>query len=66
MAHAHVGRLPVLSGEDPPKLVGIITRSDLLKAHARQADEEGQRERFFKAPFIGGHTKAVPDVKSEK
>ncbi|HEX3659532.1 MAG TPA: chloride channel protein [Pirellulales bacterium] len=58
MAQAHVGRLAVLSGDEPSKLVGIITRSDLLKAHAKQADEEGQRERFFKAPFIGGRAEA--------
>jgi hypothetical protein len=37
----------VLSTDEPPQLIGIITRSDLLKAHARAADEESQRERFF-------------------
>jgi H+/Cl- antiporter ClcA len=63
MGQLRVGRMPVLSGDEPPRLIGIITRSDLLKAHVRQADEEGQRERFFKAPFIGGPAK-LPAAKS--
>jgi CBS domain-containing protein len=29
-----VGRLPVVSRENPRKVVGIISRSDLLSAHA--------------------------------
>lgn len=36
MADHDVGRLPVVSPRDPDKLVGIISRSDLLKAHERQ------------------------------
>src|SRR5262249_14714301 len=31
MAAAGVGRLPVVSPDDPGKIVGIVTRSDLLK-----------------------------------
>ena len=34
MVTQHVGRLPVVSREQPGKLVGIVTRSDLLAAHA--------------------------------
>jgi chloride channel protein, CIC family len=47
MAQADIGRLPVVSPEDPSKVVGIITRSDLLKARARQVEEEARRERFI-------------------
>jgi CBS domain-containing protein len=47
MAAAGVGRLPVVSPDDPRKLIGIITRSDLLKPRAQNVEEEGQRERFF-------------------
>jgi chloride channel protein, CIC family len=36
MVHAGVGRLPVVRGEAPGELVGIITRSDLLDAHERR------------------------------
>jgi H+/Cl- antiporter ClcA len=47
MAQAGIGRLPVVSAEDPGTVVGIITRSDLLKARARQVEEEARRERFI-------------------
>jgi chloride channel protein, CIC family len=33
-----VGRLPVVDAGDPSKLVGILTRSDLLRAHERRLD----------------------------
>ena len=34
-----VGRLPVVDRADPSRLVGIITRSDLLKVHAKRLQE---------------------------
>ncbi len=33
MVHESVGRLPVVSRDEPSKVLGIITRSDLLVAH---------------------------------
>jgi len=33
MVHAHVGRLPVVDRDDPRRVVGMISRSDLLGAH---------------------------------
>ncbi len=47
MAQAGVGRLPVVSPDDPRKVVGIVTRSDLLKARARLLEEESRRESFL-------------------
>jgi H+/Cl- antiporter ClcA len=42
MVREDVGRLPVVDRADPRRLVGIVTRSDLLRAHeARLAAEEG-------------------------
>ena len=40
MVREDVGRLPVVDRTDPARLVGIITRSDLLKIHARRLEEE--------------------------
>jgi CBS domain-containing protein len=51
MARMGVGRLPVVHSDDPMHVVGIITRSDLLKSRARQADEEQRRERFLGKSF---------------
>lgn len=52
MAQARVGRLPVVDHDDPRKLVGIITRSDLLKPREIAAEEEGKREKFIR-PALG-------------
>ena len=48
MAQAGVGRIPVVDAENPKRLVGIVTRSDLLKPRARFIEEEQRRERFFR------------------
>ena len=44
MLQHDVGRLPVVNRNDPHKLVGYLTRSNLLSAWTRQLDEEGVRE----------------------
>jgi hypothetical protein len=50
MAQEGVGRLPIVSPDDPRTVVGIVTRSDLLKARARILEEEAKRERFIRLP----------------
>jgi H+/Cl- antiporter ClcA len=47
MARERVGRLPVVSPEDPRKILGIVTRSDILKARATQVEGELVRQRFI-------------------
>jgi H+/Cl- antiporter ClcA len=47
MAEAGVGRLLVVADDNPHKMIGIVTRSDLLKPRAREVEEEIKRERFF-------------------
>jgi CBS domain-containing protein len=39
MVRENVGRLPVVSRADPRQVIGIITRSDLLRAHERRLAE---------------------------
>jgi H+/Cl- antiporter ClcA/CBS domain-containing protein len=42
MVRENVGRLPVVARDNPRRLVGFITRSDLLRAHERRlAEAEG-------------------------
>jgi CIC family chloride channel protein len=41
MVRENVGRLPVVERTDPGKVVGFITRSDLLRAHERRLAESG-------------------------
>jgi CBS domain-containing protein len=38
MVHESVGRLPVVSRESPRRVVGIVSRSDLLDAHRHRLD----------------------------
>jgi len=39
MVTAGIGRLPVVTQAEPGKVIGILTRSDLLSAHARRLNE---------------------------
>jgi CBS domain-containing protein len=49
MAENGVGRLPVVSPDDPGQVIGIVTRSDLLKPRAKTVEEEMRRERLLRA-----------------
>ncbi|MGH9456981.1 MAG: chloride channel protein [Thermoanaerobaculia bacterium] len=49
MVRENIGRLPVVSREDPRRVVGFITRSDLLEAHERRL-AQGLRARTADAP----------------
>jgi CBS domain-containing protein len=48
MAQQEVGRLLVVSPEKPDRLLGIITRSDLLKARRIYFVEESHKEKTFR------------------
>jgi chloride channel protein, CIC family len=52
MVKEGVGRLPVVTRAEPTRLIGILTRSDLLSAHARRIDENVQRHAPLKLPFV--------------
>jgi H+/Cl- antiporter ClcA len=57
MAEGGVGRLIVVADGNPQKMIGLVTRSDLLKPRAREVEEEIKRERF-----IGVRTVAADDA----
>ncbi|HVK72245.1 MAG TPA: chloride channel protein [Kofleriaceae bacterium] len=42
MVRAGVGRIPIVAPGAPPRLLGIVTRSDLLAAHAPRLDAENR------------------------
>jgi CIC family chloride channel protein len=44
MLHSNIGRLPVVSREDPERMVGYLNRAGILNAWTRQMHEEGVRE----------------------
>jgi H+/Cl- antiporter ClcA/CBS domain-containing protein len=47
MLAACVGRLPVVGADAPDRVIGIVSRSDVLKALARRVEEEQRRERLL-------------------
>jgi H+/Cl- antiporter ClcA len=51
MVHEKVGRLPVISRKGPPKVIGIITRSDLLEAHQTRLEAAAHAERSIQMPW---------------
>ncbi|MGC4070170.1 MAG: chloride channel protein [Polyangiaceae bacterium] len=57
MVKEDVGRLPVVTRAQPRQVVGILTRSDLLSAHARRLDENNRRDASRKT------TRTVPRQK---
>jgi H+/Cl- antiporter ClcA/CBS domain-containing protein len=48
MLHHDVGRLPVVSRADARKVVGFLTRSDLIRAHRERHRLESQPERTIR------------------
>jgi CIC family chloride channel protein len=40
MAREHVGRLPVVSRDDPARVIGMLTRSDIIESHVRRLQAE--------------------------
>jgi H+/Cl- antiporter ClcA/predicted transcriptional regulator len=40
MVHERVGRLPVVSRDDPSRVIAIVTRSDLIESHERRLQAE--------------------------
>jgi hypothetical protein len=51
MAQEHIGRIPILSGHAPQKLIGIVTRSDIVEAHAHRLDDHAQKPALRRLRF---------------
>ena len=66
MAEMGVGRLVVVSPEERDKIVGIVTRSDLLKSRARAAEEERKRERFLGTKLVPAHEERTEELRRKK
>ena len=57
MAETGFTRLPVIARDEPQKLLGIVSLSDLLKARVRNVEEERQRERVLHVRLLGPRRK---------
>lgn len=52
MARHDIGRLPVISRDDQGKIVGMLTRSDLLAAHSTRLDEHSKAIRTIRIKIM--------------
>ncbi len=48
MVRERVGRLPVVARKEPARVIGILTRSDLLQAHSQRLEEHHHRARHIR------------------
>jgi chloride channel protein, CIC family len=53
MVREGVGRLPVVSRDEPRKVIGMLTRSDLLAAHRRRLEEVDLAEQHLDLRALG-------------
>jgi chloride channel protein, CIC family len=57
MLQHNIGRLPIVTREDPRRMAGYLIRSSILNAWTRQLDEESVREHGWLARWRGATTK---------
>ena len=60
MLQNDIGRLPVVSREEPQKMVGYFNRSSMLGAWTQQMEEEGVREHGWLAGWRGPSRPVFP------
>jgi H+/Cl- antiporter ClcA len=53
MVEEQVGRLPVVDRADHSRMIGIVTRGDMLNAHKRRLAEGRVRERSLRLTIVG-------------
>jgi hypothetical protein len=59
MLQRDIGRLPVVSRENPERMIGYLNRTSILSAWTRQMHEEGVREHGWFRKFYGKPKKAA-------
>jgi CBS-domain-containing membrane protein len=50
MARENIGRLPVVDRSEPDRVIGIVTRSDVIAAHGLRLDGERLRDPHYRLP----------------
>jgi len=60
MLQNEIGRMPVVTREDPKKIAGYLDRSAVLSAWNRQIEEEGLREHGWLARWRSGNHAGAP------
>ncbi|HUK31847.1 MAG TPA: CBS domain-containing protein, partial [Candidatus Acidoferrum sp.] len=56
MLRGNIGRLPVVSREDPHRMIGYVSRTSVMAAWNRHLEDESKRERGWFGDFLAGQT----------
>jgi CBS-domain-containing membrane protein len=60
MVNHNIGRLPVVLRSQPAKLVGIVTRSDILSAYRRRIEENEAQRPEIRVPRLSRRLRVLP------
>jgi CBS domain-containing protein len=60
MVNHNIGRLPVVLRSQPTRLIGIVTRSDILSAYRRRIDENEAQSPDIRVPGLSDKMRAIP------
>jgi len=52
MVRENIGRLPVVKRDDPRRVVGWLTRSDLLSAHRQRLEDSSRTDRVLQVRTV--------------
>jgi chloride channel protein, CIC family len=59
MVNHNIGRLPVVMRSQPTRLIGIVTRSDILSAYRRQIEDNEAEQPEFHLPHLSGRFRSL-------
>lgn len=60
MVNHNIGRLPVVLRNEPTRLIGIVTRSDILSAYRRHIDENEAKRPEIRLPAVPRNLRLFP------
>jgi CIC family chloride channel protein len=60
MVNHNIGRLPVVTRSQPTRLIGIVTRSDILSAYRRRIDEHEAQRPDIRVPRLTDKVRSLP------
>jgi H+/Cl- antiporter ClcA len=66
MAKSGITRLPVVSPEQPRKVLGMVTLEDLLKARAQHHEDEQRREQVLPLPFLPADVRTTRRYRADR
>ncbi len=60
MVNHNIGRLPVVMRSQPTRLIGIVTRSDILSAYRQQIEDNEAERPEIRLPRLSRKVRKLP------